>query len=155
MRDFYRRLLAVVDLPAFRDGDFYPLNPDNLQNPGYGPVQGGAPGHWLYSYLRYDAASGQRMLVVVNLHPSEVLRDVRIKFPRPAMRFLGWDTIAGSKTVPVLARDRLGEVPGEVAEVMATPAEMENPGLLIKELQPLTAAYYELKSGTGAASRGP
>ena len=155
LRDFYRRLLAVVDLPAFRDGDFYPLNPDNLQNPGYGPVQGGAPGHWLYSYLRYDAASGQRMLVVVNLHPSEVLRDVRIQFPRPAMRFLGWDTIAGSKTVPVLARDRLGEVPGEVAEVMATPAEMENPGLLIKELQPLTAAYYELKSGTGAASRGP
>ncbi len=155
LRDFYRRLLSAVDQPAFRDGDFYPLNPDNLENPGYGRLDRGISGHWLYSYLRYDPVSGQRVLVVVNLHPRETLRDVRIQFPQRAMRFLGWDTIAGSKSVPVIARDRLGEVPGEVAEITTTPAEMAQPGLRIKELQPLTAAYYELQSGQDASPRVP
>lgn len=154
LRDFYRRLLSAIDRPAFRDGDFYPLNPANAGNPGYGRVgEGGAPGHWLYSYLRHERAGGQRMLVVVNLHPSETLRDVHIKFPRPAMRFLGWDAIAGSKTVPVVAGDILGDVPAEIAEISTTPAQMESPGLCIKELQPLTAAYYELKSAAEAATR--
>jgi hypothetical protein len=68
------------------------------------------------------------------------------------MRFLGWDTLAGSKTVPVVARDLLGDVPGEVAEIATTPAQMEEPGLLIKELQPLAAAYYELRSGAARAT---
>lgn len=149
LRDFYRRLLAAVDQPAFRDGDFYPLNPDNLENPGYGRLDRGVSGHWLYSYLRYDPTSGQRILAVVNLHPSETLRDVRIQFPRRAMRFLGWDTIAGSQAVPVRAQDRLGDVPGEMAEIATTPAEMEQPGFRIKELQPLSAAYYELQGPAG------
>ena len=149
LRDFYRRLLAAVDQPAFRDGDFYPLNPDNLENPGYGRLDRGISGHWLYSYLRRDPTTGQRMLVVVNLHPRETLRDIRIRFPRRAMRFLDWDTIAGSTTVPVVAQDRLGDVPAEVAEMATTPAEMEQPGLPIKELQPLSAAYYELQSPAG------
>ena len=152
LRDFYRRLLSAIDQPAFRDGDFYPLNPDNLANPAYGRSEGGVSGHWLYSYLRYDQNSGQRVLVVVNLHPRLPLRDVRIIFPRRAMRFLGWDTLAGSKTVPVVARDLLGDVPGEVAEIATTPAQMEEPGLLIKELQPLAAAYYELRSGAARAT---
>ncbi len=146
LRDFYRRLLAVVDEPAFRDGDFYPLNPDNQNNPAYGRVGGTGSGHWLYSYLRCDPASGQRMLAVVNLHPTETMRDLRIAMPRRAMRFLGWDTIAGSSTVPVIAMDRLGEVPAAIAEIATTPAEIDAPGLLILELAPLTAAYYELKT---------
>ncbi|MBU3664623.1 MAG: hypothetical protein FGM15_01915 [Chthoniobacterales bacterium] len=146
LRDFYRRLLAAVDAPAFRDGGFYPLNPDNLDNPGFGRVDGGKSGEWLYAYLRHDSASGQRMLVVVNLNPGKALRDVRIRFPKTAMRFLGWDALAGSEKAGVVAQDRLGEVPGETAELVSTPAEMENPGLLIKELQPLTAAYYELSA---------
>ncbi|MEX1045649.1 MAG: alpha-amylase family glycosyl hydrolase [Chthoniobacterales bacterium] len=149
LRDFYRRLLAVVDEPAFRDGEFFPLNPVNRENDGYGRVGEGSPGHWLYSYLRHDPLTGQRMLVVVNLHPQETLRNVRIQFPRRALQFLGWDTLAGSTGVPVVARDRLGDVPGEAAEITTTPAEMESPGLLIKELQPLAAAYYELQSPAG------
>lgn len=149
LRDFYRRLLAAVDQPAFRDGEFYPLNPDNLDNPGYGRLDRGVSGHWLYCYLRHDPVSGQRVLVAVNLHPTETLRDVRIRFPRRAMRFLGWDTIAGSETVTVVATDLLGEVPGELAEIASTPAEMEQPGFGIKELQPLGAAYYQLQSPAG------
>lgn len=144
LRDFYRRLLAAVDSPAFRDGDFYPLNPDNLDNRAYGSAGGKEPGHWLYAYLRYDRATGQRMLVVVNLNPGEPLRDVRIRFSKAAMRFLGLDAVAGSSRVAVMAQDKLGEVPGEVAELVSNPAEMQKPGLLIKELQPFAAAYYEL-----------
>ncbi|MFZ4482943.1 MAG: alpha-amylase family glycosyl hydrolase [Chthoniobacterales bacterium] len=146
LRDFYRRLLAAVDQPAFRDGGFYPLNPDNLDNAAYGRVGDEVIGRWLYSYLRYDPETGQRMLVVVNLHPTETLRDVRVLFPRSAMRFLGWDYLAGSKTVPVTATDRLGEVPGVVAEIMTTPAEMQAPGFPLAELPPLTAGYFELQS---------
>jgi hypothetical protein len=146
LREYYRRLLHLADLPAFRDGDFNPLNPDNLDNPGYGVLSSGVAGHWLYSFLRYDQATGQRILVVANLNPEKSLTDVRIRFPKKAMRFLGWDTIAGSQTVPVMAGDRLGEVTGESAAIRTTPAEMENPGLRIKELQPLTAAYYELQT---------
>ena len=149
LRDFYRRLLAAVDQPAFRDGDFHPLNPDNLDNPAYGRVDGAGPGHWLYAYLRHDAATGQRMLVVVNLHPREALRDIRLRFTPRAMRFLGWDALTGSKIVPVVAADRLGDVPGDVAEIATTPAEMADPGLPIKELQPLSAAYYELTTPAG------
>lgn len=146
LRDFYRRLLDVADEPAFRQGNFYALNPDNLSNPDYGRLPGGVSGHWLYSYLRYDPVSGQRMLVVVNLNPEETLRDVRIVFTPAAMRFLGWDALAGSRTVPVTLEDRLGDLPGEDAQIATTPAEMQKPGLQIKELQPLTAAYYELQS---------
>lgn len=146
LREFYRRLLHLADLPALRDGDFYPLNPENSDNPSYGRPPSGAAGPWLYSYLRYDAATGQRLLVVVNLHPDQAFADVRIRFSKKAMRFLGLDTIAGSRTVPVIAGDRLGEVSGESAAIQTTPAEMENPGLRIKELQPLTAAYYELQA---------
>ncbi len=155
LRDFYRRLLAAIDQPAFRDGDFRPLNPDNRDNPRYGRVDGEESGRWLYSYLRHEPTTGQRMLVVVNLHPRETLRDVSIRFPRAAMRFLGWDAIAGSQTVPVVARDCLGDVPAASAEIVTTPAVMESPGLPIKELQPLTAAYYELSTPAGLPGRSP
>jgi len=146
LREYYRRLLHLADLPAFRDGDFYALNPDNTENPSYGRLPSGISGHWLYAYLRHDPTTGQRILVVANLHPDRALEDVRIRFSKKAMRFLGWDTIAGSQLVPVIAGDRLGEVSRDSAAIQTTPAEMENPGLRIKELQPLTAAYYELQS---------
>lgn len=155
LQDFYRRLLGAADHPAFRSGDFHALNPDNPDNPDYGRIDGGESGHWLYSYLRHDRVSGRSMLVVVNLHPSETMRDVRIQFPKRALRFLGWEVLAGSKTVPVQARDVLGEVPGHSAEILTTPAEMERPGLAIKELPPLSAAYYELTTPARLPGRSP
>lgn len=153
LRDFYRRLLRAVDEPAFRDGGFFPLNPENLGNRDYGRVKGAESGHWLYSFLRYDTASGQRVLVVANLHPTETMKNVRIRFPRAAFRFLGWDTIAGSKIVPVLGQDILGDVPAGISSFQVSPAEMENPGLTISELPPLTPAYYQLQSPSGSKPR--
>jgi glycosidase len=146
LRDYYRRLLAVIDLPAFRRGGFYPLNPDNADNKGYGAAGEAVPGRWLYGYLRYDAASGQRVLVVVNLHPNTSMNDVRVRISPSAMRFLGWDALAGSKTVTVTGVDRLGEIPEGAKEWVSGPVEMEKSGLMIEKIPPLTAAYYELFS---------
>ncbi len=145
-RDYFSRLLAALDQPAFRAGNFYPLNSDNRENPHYGRVDNGESGRWLYSYLRYDSVTGRRVLVVVNLHPKETLRDVRIQFARSAMRFLGWDDIAGSKLVSIAARDMLGTASADSAEIAVTTAEMEEPGFPLKELPPLSAAYFELTS---------
>jgi hypothetical protein len=146
LRDFYRRLLAVLAMPAFRRGGFYPLNPDNSDNKAYGAADEAVSGRWLYGYLRYDAASGQRVLVVVNLHPSASMKDVRIRISQSAMRFLGWDALAGSKTATVTGVDRLGDMPEDAMEWAARPAEMEKSGLLIKKIPHSTAAYYELVS---------
>ncbi len=154
LRDYYRRLLAAIDLPAFSRGGFFPLNASNADNISYGAAAGGAPGRWLYSYLRYDAASGQRVLVVVNLHPSASMNDVRIRISPLAMRFLGWDALVGSESATVTGVDRLGEMPADAKGWAAKPAEMEKSGLMIKKIPHLTAAYYELfptsSSGTPA-----
>lgn len=154
-RDFYHRLLSILNQPAFREGDFYPLNPDNRENPNYGRIDNGESGRWLYSYLRYDPTTQQRFLVIVNLHPRETLHDLRVRLTRPAMQFLGWDDIAGSKIVPIMVRDSLGDMPAESANIQSTPAEMDVPGLPLKELPPLSAAYYELTHPTRLPTRNP
>ena len=84
LRDFYTRLLHLVGEPAFRDGDFRALNPANIPNEKYGRLPGeSASGHWLYAFLRSDPASGQRFLIVANLHPTETLQKVCVNFPEP------------------------------------------------------------------------
>ncbi|HEX8279905.1 MAG TPA: alpha-amylase family glycosyl hydrolase [Chthoniobacterales bacterium] len=87
LRATYGRLLRLMNEPAFRNGRTFPLNKANNNNPRYGRIAGEtASGHWLYSFLRIDDASGQKFLVVVNLHPSETLKDVRINIPADALR---------------------------------------------------------------------
>ena len=72
--------------PAFRDGEFFALNPANVENMRFGRLPGEpASGHWLYAFLRYDAAHDQRFLVLANLHRSETLRDVGVWLPKAAL----------------------------------------------------------------------
>ncbi|MEY2560311.1 MAG: hypothetical protein QOG51_726, partial [Verrucomicrobiota bacterium] len=109
LRAFYERLINLVGEPAFHDGEFFPLNPANCDNAGFGRLPGEqASGHWLYAFLRYDVASQQRFLVVANLHLSETLRDVLIQLPGDALRFLDFDPRSS-----VTLRDRLSEEPFE------------------------------------------
>lgn len=139
--DFYRRLLAVLDEPAMRAGDHYFLDEahENItsREDGDGPL--------VRSFLRYDAASGQRLLVVANLSASQGARNVRVHLPASAMRFLGWDTIVGSSRVKIAAVERLGDMGATDAELWATPSELKKTGLIISELPPESAAIYELK----------
>lgn len=90
LRDYYRRLLALSAEPAFRNGQFFPLNPCNLDNPRFGRCDGETvSGHWLYAFLRYEPCSGQRFLVVANFHGRYSLEDVRIRLPSSALDFFG------------------------------------------------------------------
>ena len=126
LRDFYARLLRLVGEPAFHDGDFTALNRANIPNQHYGRLPGEtASGHWLYAFLRSDPASGQRFLVIANLHPTETLQNVRVNFPEP----LGTEWI-----------ERLTSG-GTLRLVSEDPA-----CITIDSLPPLTPFYFELLS---------
>ena len=89
LRAFYGRLVNLVGEPAFRDGEFFPLNPANHDNPGFGRLPDEqASGHWLYAFLRYDRSTQQRFLVLANLHPTISLRKFVCVLPETAMQFL-------------------------------------------------------------------
>lgn len=134
LRAFYARLLALVGEPAFRDGELFPLNPANNQNPHYGRLAGEtASGHWLYSFLRRDAASSQSFLVVANLHGSETLRDVRVQFPREALDFL--QVRSGQE---ITATERLSSQDNE------TLRSEDASQITVPRIGPLTPLYFEL-----------
>jgi glycosidase len=85
LREWYGRLIRATQSPAFTHGDFYGLNLANLENPRFGRVgDETASGHWLYAFLRHDAASGQSFLIVANFHGSETLRGVKVVIPQNA-----------------------------------------------------------------------
>jgi hypothetical protein len=48
-----------------------------------------ASGHWLYAFLRRDAASGQAFLVMANFHPQQTLGNLRVVIPDDAQQWLG------------------------------------------------------------------
>jgi glycosidase len=136
LRDFYARLLALVGEPAFRDGDFFPLNRANVWNDRFGRLPGEtASGHWLYAFLRRDAATGQSFLIAANLHAHTALRDLRIHLPAEALTFLG-------HVAPGEVRDRLGaaEITARWESASASPAQLHIP-----EFPPLTPACFELR----------
>ena len=131
LRDFYSQLLHLVNEPAFRNGGFFPLNPSNIENPSYGRVPGEqASGHWLYSFLRRDPATGQKFLAVINLHRDRQFDEVRISLPPAALDFLGLK--ASSKIKPT------GKI-GTTSETGATAS-----GLPIGSIPPLTPCFFEI-----------
>ena len=104
LRATYSRLVRLLNEPAFRDGVMFPLNRANQNNPRYGRLAGEtASGHWLYSFLRSDEGSGQKFLVVANLHPSETLKEVRINIPPEALR----ETSTAAQWVDQLGREQV------------------------------------------------
>jgi glycosidase len=140
LRAFYGRLVNLVGEPAFRDGEFFPLNPANRDNPSFGRLPGEqASGHWLYAFLRYDVSTGQRFLVIANLHPSTPLRDVRILLPAAALQFL--DLTDGPANKPLNLVDRLAKE--NAMSIDASVADACNAGLPILAIPPLTSFYFE------------
>lgn len=138
LREFYGRLIRLVGEPAFRDGKFFPLNPANHDNPAFGRLPGEqVSGHWLYAFLRYDSASGQRFLVVANLHPRETLPEVRIQLSNEALRFLELDPKSS-----LTLHDRLSEQPVETTMVA-------NGAVSVAALTPLSARYLEFAARVG------
>ncbi|MGB8355702.1 MAG: alpha-amylase family glycosyl hydrolase, partial [Chthoniobacteraceae bacterium] len=146
LRDFYKKLLTLAGEPAFRDGDFFALNPANNGNPLYGHVEGEpAAGHWLYVFLRHVPMGGQRFLVVVNLHKEITFKNVRILFPVEALEAIGISSEPGKAgecrlqfVERIEGRMTLCEKPGEFAA---------NRSLEIPEIPPLTPSYFEIVAG--------
>jgi glycosidase len=90
LREWYGKLIRVIQAPAFTAGEFYGLNHANLENPKFGRLGAEtSSGHWLYAFLRHDAKSGQSFLVVANFHGSETLRGVHVSLPGDAWNFIG------------------------------------------------------------------
>lgn len=146
LRAFYKKLLTLAGEPAFRDGDFFALNPVNNCNPAFGHLEGEpASGHWLYAFLRYVPAEGQRFLVVVNLHKEITFKNVRVLFPVEALNALGIPREPGKAGESRLqfverigSRMTLCEKPDEFAA---------NRSLEIPEIPPLTPCYFEIVAG--------
>ncbi len=136
LREFYGRLLAVCASPAFRDGQFFPLNGANAWNPEFGRIEGEpASGHWLYAYLRVPAADDTPFLVIVNLHRSETFRNVRVLLSDDARAALG------IRDGTLLLEDRVsGLAPLRIAASDALAG-----GFVIPILPPLTAGYFEIR----------
>jgi len=140
LRAWYAHLLGLTNEPAFRRGEFTPLNGANKDNPRYGRLPGEtASGHWLYAFLRHEAASGQRFLVVANLHGKQTLRDVRITFPPEAIGAMG--VAAGDTRLEFV--DRLAT--HEPLRLKTTASALRKDGLDLPPLAPLTAYYFELQ----------
>ena len=138
LRAFYSRLVRLVGEPAFRDGEFFALNPSNRWNERFGRLAWETTGgHWLYTFLRFDPATSQRFLVVANLHPKELFRDLRISIPKEAIAFLHL-----GPQQPVRLEERL--LSAEAPIVAAASITDHHLLFTIASLPPLTPAFFEL-----------
>jgi hypothetical protein len=138
LRSFYGRLINLLNEPALRDGTFTALNAVNRENTAYGRLPNEqASGHWFYSFMRYDSESGQQFIVAVNLSPTSTLKDIRVHLPPSA--FQGED-----RKSHVTVLDRLN-VPAAV-DLRSTVGFVQESGVPIAEMPPLSACYLELKT---------
>jgi glycosidase len=138
LRAWYAHLLKVTEEPAFRRGEFLPLNRANGSNPGFGRLPGEtASGHWLYAFLRHDEASKQRFLVVANLHAKQTFRDLRIRISPEGLAALGAAT--GDRKVELV--DRLARK--SPTRLQTNAKTLREEGVAIPSIAPLTACYFE------------
>ena len=138
LREAYGRLVNLLNDPAFREGGFVPLNSLNRDNQKFGRLPNEDPsGHWLYAFLRIDPATGQTFLVVANLNPTVTLTDVRVQLP--ANIFQG-----RNRQARVRVTDRLNLKP--LTDASSTVGLIQDSGIAIAEVPPLTAAYLEIKN---------
>ena len=141
LRAFYGRLINLVGEPAFQDGEFFPLNPANHDNSRFGRLSGEqASGHWLYAFLRHDRLTGQKFLVLANLHPTSSLHEVRVCLPEAAMHFLNLIALPNEaiELSERLSPTRTSKIRSTVVEALAT-------GIPIFEIPPLTPLYLEFR----------
>jgi len=139
LREWYARLLTLTDEPAFRRGEFIPLNRANRDDPRFGQMTGDqASGHWIYAYLRQDPSSGQCFLVVANLHGQQTFRGVRVLFPHEAV--VAIDMATGDAKLEF--RDRLAT--SQPLGVSTTASRLRENGLQLPPLAPLTPYYFEI-----------
>ncbi|WP_234042066.1 alpha-amylase family glycosyl hydrolase [Persicirhabdus sediminis] len=136
LASWYRQLVLASAHPAFAHGDFYGLNHANLSNPNYARHDGETTsGHWLYSCLRRDPASGKTILVVVHFHPVWPTGEVIIQMPQHALEWIALDRSASWQFTDIL----------DGKKSITTPAsQLATKGLNIGPLQACDALYLEI-----------
>ncbi|MDP8223817.1 MAG: alpha-amylase family glycosyl hydrolase [Candidatus Lernaella stagnicola] len=88
LRKFYADLIALSQQPGFSTGDFYSFNYLNKDNWRY------SHGQYVYSFARYDAASGDAWLVVANF--SNISHAFDLRLAKDAIAFMGMDPESGT-----------------------------------------------------------
>jgi glycosidase len=142
LRESYERLINLIDQPAFRRGVCVPLNAANRDNPNYGRLPNEQPsGHWLYSFLRHDSESSQIFLVVVNLHPRESLKEVRIIIPSDIVQSLRLNRL--SPEAKIYLKDQLETQ--HATSIQTTLSEVITAGILMPEVRALTPFYLQIE----------
>ena len=142
LRAFYKTLITLAGEPAFRDGVFFPLNPANNGNLQFGRT-GNEPagGHWMYAFMRHDTASGQRFLVVVNLHREITFQNARVIIPAGTL---------GLATAPDQFHGTTLQFIERIENKMTLQLKIDkisgNYCLEIPAISPLTPCYFEVKA---------
>ena len=136
LRAWYGKLLGVLRQPAFVAGGFYGLNTANRDNPDFGRLAGEAPsGHWLYAFLRHDAASGQAFLVLANFHGTATLHHLRVRIPNDALAMSGRATGGPLRFADRLDTGWTGTADG---------GNLASAGLALPDMPPCTALMLEI-----------
>ena len=142
-------MIKLLDEPAFRDGECLPLNAANSSNAKYGRINDEQPsGHWLYSFLRYDVASGQRFLVVVNLSPTTAMNDVSVMLDQRAFDFLGFGTTEAATQFTFA--EKLGRAE-DSANATCSLEEALRGGIPLGDIPAATPLFFEIKTPTPTA----
>lgn len=140
LRAWYGKLIRTTQAQAFTKGEFYGLNHTNNDNPAFGRVgEEAASGHWLYAFLRHDAASGQSFLVVANFHGTETLSGVKIRIPQDAQAFLGRSEMETWHFSDELASEWSGSTSRE---------SLDSQGFALPDLPPCSALLLEIGSAS-------
>jgi hypothetical protein len=92
-RDFHKRLLPLLQLPALAEGDYYGLNWANMQNTSFGrePTEE-VSGHWVWAMLRHVPGQRGAVLIVANLSPEISFYNLSVSIPQNAFDWCGIGT---------------------------------------------------------------
>lgn len=96
-----------------------------------GSRQSLASGHWLYAFVRSSGETGQSILVIANLHPTESFRNVRVLLSHEALECLRL-----SEGMKITLRERLSTAPPPIPEQRVE--EVVQTGFFIPEIPPFT-----------------
>jgi hypothetical protein len=94
----------------------------------------------MYGFLRFDTASQERFAVVVNLHATQAMKEVKIIFGEDAVVFLGLGAVDGK--TPLVFTDRLTDGAANIATSCIN--EATGSGVWLGDVPPLTAYYFEI-----------
>jgi hypothetical protein len=140
LRAFYGRTLQSLLHPALAQGNFFPLNPANQNNPAYGRLSGETTsGHWMYSFLRNDPVSQKSVLVAVNLHPTQTLSAVRCRLSPESTAALALPAGTILSGTDLLASSS--------PSTFSAPADtLTTTGIPLPDLPPFTTYYFDLST---------